>query len=268
MESTVKSLTKKKKSKSDQQHLHIFIGYDDRELLEWKVCAESIRDNASRPVSIYKLDHRTLRDIGLFKRTWEITEQGTTIDQSDKRPFATQFAFSRFLVPSYSRYLGIKATDYSVFMDSDQVVLADIYGLTKEQDLSEHPVWCVKHDYAPGNVIKMDNQPQSQYAKKLWSSFMVFNLASPICGPSVTEVNEKDGSWLHSFSWLKNDTLIGGLNEGWNFIPNHSEKRVKDGAIRNIHYTEGTPLMKPNCKYSGPFNHYLRQVLNNMENNL
>lgn len=248
--------------KPPKKHIHVFVGYDDRESMEYKVCKESILDNASKPVTVYPLKHRTLRDLGLFKRSWVTQPNGITEDLDDKRPFSTQFSHSRFLVPSYARYLGIRVSDVVIFVDGDFVFLSDIYGLIPEIEKdSEKALYVVKHEYDPNNTTKMDGQTQSKYPKKLWSSFMVFNLVHNLCGPSVPDVNEKDGSWLHSFSWLKNDSQIGSLNEGWNFIPNHSEKRIKDAAIKAIHYTEGSPLMRPGCKYSSVFEHYKRQVM-------
>jgi len=240
--------------------LHVFIGYDDRQDLAAKVCRESILDTASKPISIYYLKHRELRNIGLFNREWRITSKGITEDAEDQRPFSTQFAFTRFLVPHYARYLGVRANDPCIFTDSDFVYIRDLYSLFNEIDIEDKPLWCVHHDYASPNVIKMDNQVQVNYNKKLWSSFMIFNMQNPKCMPSLEEVNTKDGSWLHSFGWLK-DEDIGELHEGWNTIPDHTEKRIKEWDIRAIHYTEGSPLMKPECKYSEVFNHYLRSVL-------
>lgn len=248
-------------SKIKEKNIHVFIGYDDREQMEFKTCRESILDNASRPVSIYPLKHRVLRDIGLFKREWKINSQGIMEDVDDQRPFTTHFSHSRFCVPLYARYLGLRETDVPIFMDSDFVVLQDIYKILPEIENNEEALWVVKHDYSPTNTTKMDGQPQSTYSKKLWSSFMAYNLSSSLCGPSLGEVNEKPGSWLHSFSWLPSDDFIGSLNEGWNFIPNHSEPRILDGDIKAIHYTEGTPEMKPGCKYSAVYNHYKRKIL-------
>lgn len=75
-------------------------------------------------------------------------------------------------------------------------------------------------------------------------------------------MNSKDGSWLHSFSWIGQDDLIGELHQGWNHIPEHSDKVVKTRDIKQIHFTEGVPLIKPNCKYAEVYNMYLREVLN------
>lgn len=251
----------KKKPQNKKPHINVFIGWDEREDLSYRVCVESIRQTASRPVTIYPIKHRHMRDIGLLKRPWEITEKGVTQDVLDGRPFSTNFAFSRFLVPLYSKYLGTRVNDVCIFVDCDFVFIRDIYSLLDECNVEDKPIWVVKHDYKSPNIVKMDNQSQSSYNMKLWSSFMVFNMKSPICGPSLEDVNTKaGGAWLHQFGWLKDDQ-IGSLNEGWNFIPNHSDSHLKQSEIRAIHYTEGTPLMKPGCRYAEVFNSYLRDVL-------
>lgn len=249
-----------KKKKQTKQHLNVFIGYDERQDLAYRVCKQSLEDTASKPLSIYPLKHRELREIELFKRAWEINGKGLTTDKQDGRPFSTNFAFTRFLVPAYAKYLGTRANDPCIFVDSDFVFLRDIYSILDETSIEDHPVWVVKHDYKSANVIKMDNQSQFNYNKKLWSSFMLFNMKHANCGPSIEDVNTKDGTWLHQFGWLK-DEDIGGLHEGWNFIPEHSNKRIKESEIRAIHYTEGVPLMKPGCRYAEVFNNYLRDVL-------
>lgn len=201
----------------------------------------------------------------MLKREWKIKDDGYTIDLGDNRPFSTNFAFSRFLVPHYAKYLGTKITDPCVFVDSDFVFLTDIYKVLNEIDVDTAPVHCVKHDYQSASLVKMDNQTQVNYNKKLWSSFMIFNMAHPKSCPTVEEVNTKDGQWLHSFGWLGKDSEIGSIGESWNYIPDHSKIKTRD--IKAIHYTEGTPLMIPECKLSEVFNSYLREVLDSARDN-
>lgn len=210
-------------------------------------------------MTIYPLKHRRLREIGLFNREWSIKSDGYILDNTDGRPFSTDFAFTRFLVPHYAAYLGRNKNSFNVFVDSDFVFTRNVYDLFSEQDLSSKLLWCVKHDYKSPHIIKMDNQIQENYNKKLWSSFMIFHPDNP--GPSLIDVNTMSGSWLHGFEWMRTAD-IGGLHEGWNFIPEHSEPRVWEHEIRAIHYTEGVPLMKPGCKYAEVFNNVLRSVLN------
>lgn len=253
--------TLRKKQKHQEKTLNIFIGYDERQDLAYRVCKDSILQYASRPVVIYPLKHRELRKIGLLDRPWEITgKDGHTIDQRDGRPFSTNFAFSRFIVPHYAKFLGIRASDPCLFVDSDFVFLRDVYSLLVEQDVEDNPLWVVKHNYTPEQVVKMDNQSQGVYSKKLWSSLMLFNLMNPKAYPKLEDVNSKPGTWLHGFEWIGLGE-IGSLHGGWNFIPDHSEASVKPQDIRAIHFTEGTPLMKPGCRYAEVFNNHLRNVL-------
>jgi hypothetical protein len=150
-------------------------------------------------------------------------------------------------------------SDVNIFVDSDFVFVRDIYALLDElNDLSSKLLWVVKHDYKSPEVIKMDNQSQFNYNKKLWSSFMVFHPNN--LGPTVEEVNEKPGNWLHGFNWLREED-IGSLHEGWNFIPDYSGVRVPHDEVRAIHYTEGTPLMCPGCQYAEVFNYHLKELL-------
>lgn len=254
--------------------LHVFIGYDEKQPTAWKVCAESIREQTSKPISIYKLDHRMLRELGLFKRPW-ITdgETGLNMDVGDGRPFSTQFAHSRFLVPALCDHLGISRADVAIFVDSDFVFLEDPYVLL-EEILNEiehtrraYPVYCVKHDYTPKSATKMNNQVQVAYNKKLWSSLMVFNLSYPGALISKEQANEMTGKDLHAFDWLPKDgqdePYIGAIHEKWNFIPNHSEERVDPAEISAIHWTEGLPDMPgyEYTRYAAVWNAYKRKVL-------
>lgn len=245
-------------------HLHVFIGYDEKQDLAWEVCAESLRNKASRPVSIYKLDHRLLRKLGLFEREWLTKgKTGTYEDIGDGKPFSTQFAHSRFLVPEMCKHLGITSEDVAIFVDSDFVFLSDPYQILEELvPQPEKSVWVVKHAYKPTNAIKMDGQAQTQYSMKLWSSFMVFDLRYP---PKLTKevVNTATGEWLHSFGWLNGEHEIGALNERWNFIPDHSEDRVLFRQIGAIHWTEGLPCIPgyEYCRYAAIWREVERKVL-------
>lgn len=253
---------------NEGSHLHVYIGYDERQDLAWEVCAKSLRSASSRPLSIYKLDHRMLRGLGLFERGWIIEgETGRYEDKSDGRPFSTQFAHSRFLVPALCEHLGVPTTDAAIFVDSDFVFMDDPYKILREALPAENsPVFCVHHDYHPANVVKMDNQDQAQYQMKLWSSLMLFDLSKP-CELDVRAANEMSGRELHTFQWAPKDSqgnpLVGELPERWNFIPDHSEERVSSETIGAIHWTEGVPAMPgfEYCRYAALWNAYKRRVL-------
>jgi hypothetical protein len=100
---------------------------------------------------------------------------------------------------------------------------------------------CVKHHYAPKEESKMDGQVQTQYVRKNWSSFMLFNNAHPAnTFLNLTNVNSLPGRDLHRFSWLK-DADIGELPVSWNWLEGHYPENMD---IKAVHFTRGTPDMQ------------------------
>lgn len=94
--------------------MRVFIGYDPRQPVAFQVCAQSVWEHASKPVSITRLDLRTL----------PITRRGLT-----------EFTYSRFLVP----YLcGFEGT--ALFLDSDILVRHDVTILENNLWLKDVPV--------------------------------------------------------------------------------------------------------------------------------
>jgi len=85
--------------------------------------------------------------------------------------------------------------------------------------------------------VKMDGQAQTKYARKNWSSMMLFNCDHPANKALTHElVNSVPGRDLHRFCWLTDD-LIGALPPRCN-VPIGEEVNV-DPAI--AHFTLGTP---------------------------
>jgi hypothetical protein len=204
--------------------LNIYIGYDQREKEAYDVCKHSIIKNATVNCSIIPLNHKELRKLGLFNREWKIKSDGTFEDLRDGRPFSTEFAFTRFLVPH------IQKDGWALFIDSDMLFTGDIKELFDLADESK-AVMVVKHDYThtnkPLDAVKMDGCVQSSYNRKNWSSLILWNCNHP-ANKSLTldHVNFMSGSWLHAFSW-------------WNWLEGHSAKKLE--APKNIHYTRGGP---------------------------
>lgn len=150
-------------------------------------------------------------------------------------PMSTQHANSRFLVPH------ISSTKYSLFCDGDFLFLGDVMEVFDRvaQDESK-AVWCVQHVHVPKGTVKMDNQLQTAYARKNWSSFMVFkndHPANKVVTPEM--VNLLPGRDLHRLCWLE-DELVGKLPQEWNFLVGYTDHSVIPKAI---HFTEGTPDM-------------------------
>jgi len=217
----------------------VYMGYDAREDLTYRVARYSLLRRSSIPVEVIPLNHMALRAAKLLTRPYSVGETGQMIDARDGKFFSTAFSFSRFLVPELARRTG--KTDPVMFVDCDWLFLDDVAKLLRETDTSL-PVSVVKHDFTPNYGTKMDGIAQTAYPRKLWSSLMLFNAAHPAHAfLTLDKVNEATGGWLHNFSWLQ-DEEIGSINEKWNWLPKHSP--TTSGAIPGIsaiHYTDGTP---------------------------
>ena len=197
----------------------IFIGYDAREAIAFSVLTHSIHARASQPVSITPLILSELR--ATFTRERHALQ-------------STDFSFTRFLVPYLSGYTG-----WSLFMDCDMLMLADIGELWALRD-DRFAVMVVKHDHRPRETHKFLGEPQTAYEKKNWSSVMLFNNAR--CAALTPEhVNHASGLNLHQFKWLDDDGLIGELPARWNHLVGYSAPRA-DAAL--VHYTLGGPYFE------------------------
>ena len=213
----------------------IYIGYDPRDHQAYEVLLYSIRKYCDK-FPIVPLIEPALRRAGLFRRTLFVDEHNPRqrIDYFDRKPFSTDFTFTRFLVPALNQYSGL-----ALFMDADMFVRADIeqifdqYGSRKEYAVS-----CVKHKYTPDVGKKMDGVVQTQYHRKNWSSFMLFNCDHERTKMlTVDDVNLMSGGWLHRLSWLEDDE-VGDIHEEWNWLDGHSPANIE---AKNVHFTTGGP---------------------------
>lgn len=192
--------------------IRVFLGYDRNEPVAYHVAAHSIMRHASVPVSVTPLKLSQL----------PMTRERTATQ-------STEFAFSRFLVPWLCGFSGT-----AIFMDSDVLVRADISALVGETGKA---VSVVKHDYDPRPEDKFLGQKQSVYAKKNWSSVMVFYCS--LCHALTPEyVNSASGLELHQFKWLGGDSMIGSLDAAWNHLV--SERPANPDA-KIAHFTRGGP---------------------------
>lgn len=209
-----------------------WIGYDAREKEAFDVAMFSAQRKSSIPLLTRALKARDLRGQGFYTRE-SYTDNGIHYDVVDGRPFSTEFAFTRFLVPALQNYSG-----WALFTDCDVLWLDDIGALAAERN-NKYAAMVVKHDHVPDTVRKMDGQIQTYYPRKNWSSVILWNCghkANKVLTPRV--VNTQTGQYLHRFSWLA-DNLIGSLDPGWNFLVGYSKRpKVKP---RLMHYTEGGP---------------------------
>ncbi len=212
--------------------LKIFVGWDPREDIAWKVCRHSIlrRTNPNK-VSITPLIQSVLRAEGLYTRP---------VDSKA----ATEFSLTRFLTPYLAGDSG-----YAIFVDCDFLFLSDITEVLKEIDPSK-AVSVVKHDYQPTEIMKMDGCVQHLYPRKNWSSFIVFNCAHPavrLLTPAV--VNSADPGYLHRFGWLA-DSQIGRIDKGWNYLEGWYPSQYEN--LKAVHYTLGGPWFedKQECDFA------------------
>ena len=117
--------------------LNVFVGWDSREDIAYRVCRHSILRRASIPVEVTPILQDALRAEGLYSRPAD--------------PLAsTEFTYSRFLMPALAGYRG-----WALFCDCDFLWLADIAELFALAD-DRYAVYCVHHDYRPRESSKMD----------------------------------------------------------------------------------------------------------------
>lgn len=214
----------------------IWIGYDAREAEAFSVARASVKSRLCLPIPIRGLVLRDLQNRGLYTRPTEYrasAEKPVLWDVISDAPMATEFAISRFLVPTLAK------RGWALFMDCDMMALADVGKLLQSLDASK-AVHCVKHVHEPINSprLKMDGQIQTFYARKNWSSFMAINCEHPANRAlSVEMVNTLPGRDLHRFCWLEDDQ-IGSLDPAWNFLVGHSDPSIQPKVI---HWTSGGP---------------------------
>ena len=201
--------------------MNIYVGYDSKEDIAYRVCKHSILKRSSANVKIRSLKLYELIANKLYNRT---------ID-----PLAsTEFTYSRFLVPTLNNFKG-----WAVFCDCDFLFFENVEKILNNVDESK-AVYCVQHDYTPKEKHKMDGQKQTIYPRKNWSSLILFNCSHPSNKRlDVDLVNSETGSFLHQFKWLK-DSEIGSLDERWNWLEGWTSKHNNKKPFA-VHYTRGGP---------------------------
>lgn len=204
-----------------QQPFRVFVGWDGREDIAYRVCRHSLLGRASVPVTVVPLRQADLRAQGLYDRPVD--------------PLAsTEFTYTRFLVPHLAGYEG-----WALYCDCDFLWLADIAELIALAD-DRYGAMCVHHDHRPTETVKMDGRPQTVFPRKNWSSLILYNCSHPATRKLTPAVANRDtGAFLHRFQWLP-DEAIGALPESWNWLEGWSAK-PEVGFPKAIHYTRGGP---------------------------
>lgn len=227
----------------------IWIGFDPREAAAFAVTRHSIQKHLTQAIEINGLVLSDLRARGLFTRPQE-KRDGVIWDEISGAPCATEFSISRFLIKALAK------TGWALFMDSDMLVRADISEVFDLCD-PDKAIMCVKHDHRPTDGTKMDQQVQTSYPRKNWSSFFLVQCSHPANEAlTVDLVNSAPGRDLHRFSWIEDDDLIGDLPEEWNWLAGHSDPTINP---KNCHHTEGSPCLTG--YEDAPFANEWREVL-------
>ncbi len=224
----------------------IWIGWDRRECLACEVARHSLMSHMSEAIPVHSLMLWDMQNRNLYRRPTR-EQDGRLIDVLSIRPdydgsISTEHANARFLVKH------LAGSGWAMFCDGDFLFRADICTLFDELDPA-YALYCVKHDYQPTETTKMDGQIQTRYARKNWSSLMVFNCDHPANAfLTLGVVNSWPGRELHAFNWLAYDD-IGALDPSWNHLVG------VDGLTQNakgVHFTLGTPDMPgyEQCEYA------------------
>lgn len=229
----------------------VFIGHDGREAIATEVCELSMHAASTEPLHVQRLIEPALRHVGIYRREWTL-QGGQRIDSRDRKPFSTDFSFTRFLVPTLMQHRG-----WALFCDGDFLFLGDVAELFNRHADPDKAVMVVKHQPIETAGIKMDGQAQQPYFRKNWSSLVLWNCGHPSnqrLGPY--QVNSQSGQWLHGFSWLENDE-IGELPGEWNWLSRIDQQPAK-GDPKAVHFTLGIPDMPG---YEGsPYAEHWRKV--------
>ena len=224
----------------------IWIGWDPREVQGYLVTRYSIRTRLTQPIPIKPIMLKKLAEIGLYRRPTEVrtirnffTGRETTQlwDVLSGAPMSTQFACSRFFVPLLAK------TGKALFMDCDMMATVNLTEIFEYVDADPgKAVYCVKHDHKPVRSVKMDNQTQTQYLRKNWSSVMVFDCDHPSNQKLTPKIlNSWPGRDLHAFKWLEDDE-IGELPISYNYLVGYT-RLPEDETPAIVHWTEGSPFM-------------------------
>ena len=205
-------------------YLRVFIGYDSREDVAYQVCRESLARNSSILLDIKPIKQTEMREKNLYWREKDALS-------------STEFSFTRFLVPYLAGYDG-----WAVFMDCDFLWRGDIAEIQNYMN-PYCAAYVVKHNYEPKETTKMDGQVQTQYPRKNWSSFVLWNCRHPdlkMLTPNL--VNDASGLYLHRFKFI-HDTNIGELPIKFNYLEGWYTKDDEPNPL-GVHFTRGGPWFK------------------------
>lgn len=221
----------------DKRAVSIWIGWDPREAAAFAVSRSSFERYGLKQWPINGVVLSKLKEAGLYTRPMEMrpgVDRNIMWDVLSDAPMSTEHANARFLVPHLAK------NGWAIFADGDTMIRSNLPPLLASLD-QKYAVYCVKHKFEPPPGVKMDGQKQTQYARKNWSSFIIFNCNHPANRVVTPEmVNVLPGRDLHRLCWLE-DELIGELGPEWNYLVGHSDPAIEPKCI---HWTDGVPDMR------------------------
>jgi len=211
--------------------MRVYVGYDPREEPAVDVACRTLKKVSGITAELLRSDR--LADAGLL---WRITDHrgGQAYDLISNAPKSTAFAASRFLTPILCQ------SGWALFTDCDVVFLRDPREMVNEIEFGK-AVYVVQHDYTPASHWKMDSQVQTHYARKNWSSVMLFDCGHPANRRlSLHDINTRPGRDLHGLYWV-NDAEIGALDPAWNWLVGEQPRPERLGIA---HMTLGGPWIE------------------------
>lgn len=214
--------------------LRVFLGSGDDEAEATAVAVASIRQHTP-DVDLTFISRQSLGD-RIYARPTTYDQAGRRWDLVSDAPMSTDHAIARFFVPVVCGYQG-----WALFADSDILCRRPLTDLLAYAD-PQYAVCCVQHPPLSETGLKKDGQIQTAYARKNWSSVMLFNGAHPSnrAGLTLDYLNRTPGRFLHAFAWLQAHE-IGALPPEWNYLVGVTEPAVTDPAI--VHFTLGLPSL-------------------------
>lgn len=211
----------------------IYIGWDAAESRAYNVAAHSLHAHAHTRHDVHRLALERLQALGIYQRPTHRIENGQLYDAISEAPMSTGHAIGRFFAPYLCNYNG-----WALFTDGDVLFrdnVAELFALTDEQ----YAVMCVHHAPMPEQGEKKAGHVQTQYARKNWSSVLLFNCGHPSnLALSLEVLNSWPGRDLHAFQWLK-DEEIGELPQRWNYLVGVTTPAPLHVSL--AHFTLGTP---------------------------
>lgn len=211
------------------QDCDMFIGFDANEMRSHTVATTSLHVHSGHTQRVQRICRLSLSrwytrpTKGVGNQLWDVISDA---------PMSTDHAIARFFIPFLKNYDG-----WALFTDGDVLFRKDIRDLMALRD-EQYAIQVVKHPELIETGTKKTGSAQTVYARKNWSSVMLFNCGHPSNRLLTLDVlNSWPGRDLHAFKWLA-DYEIGALPSEWNYLVNVNYP-IADPAL--VHFTLGTP---------------------------